>query len=78
VETTAPGVGTPDELIGKTLVTRKCGLCHELDRVLRAEKTAAEWSQTLDRMAGFMGDPTFLSTNESSDMVDYLVNRERR
>jgi len=64
--------------IGKTLVSRKCSLCHNLDRVFGARKNSKGWTATVSRMMKTMDDPEFLSEQEKSDIITFLSGRETR
>ncbi len=70
-------VSLEDE-IGKTLVSRKCSVCHNLDRVFGAGKNRQEWTATVSRMITTMGDPEFLSDQEQADIITFLSNRETK
>jgi cytochrome c5 len=63
-EPTAP----PDE--GMNLLEDRCTVCHGLDRVTRAQKTADEWAQTVDRM---IDKGTQLDADERDVLIDYLT-----
>jgi cytochrome c2 len=65
-----------EQEIGKTLVSRKCSVCHNLDRIFGADKNKREWTSTVSRMAATMGDPDFLSEQEKSDIITFLNGRE--
>lgn len=69
---------TPLKLIGKSLVTRKCTVCHTLDRVFSARKTLPQWTTTVNRMIATMDDETFLSTNEKAEIISYLSGRKEK
>ncbi len=62
--------------IGKTLVSRKCSMCHDLDRVLGTKKDEKGWMLTMSRMTETMGDPNFLSEQEKADIISYLTGRK--
>jgi len=64
--------------IGKTLVTSKCAVCHNLDRVLGAEKNKQEWAATVTRMIETMDDPGFLSEQEQFDIISFLSERKNK
>ena len=66
-----------EEEIGKTLVSRKCSVCHNLDRVFGARKNKQEWTATVSRMIATMNDPEFLSKQEKSDIISFLSGRKR-
>ena len=61
---------------GRNLVSRKCGICHDLTRVFRADKTAPEWEKTVDNMIGLLGVSNFLSKREKNDIVVFLASRQ--
>lgn len=61
--------------IGKTIVSRKCNICHDLDRVLGARKNKQEWIATINRMAENMGDTNFLTEQEKTDIISFMVER---
>lgn len=67
-----------EEEVGKTLVSRKCNVCHNLDRVFGARKNRQEWTDTVSRMMTTMGDTDFLSKQEKSDIITFLSGRETR
>ncbi|WP_339136482.1 MAG: hypothetical protein WGN25_01195 [Candidatus Electrothrix sp. GW3-4] len=69
---------TDRQKIGKNLVTRKCGICHDLSRVFRADKTVLEWEKTVDNMVAFLGVSNFLSTQERNDIITFLSSRQNR
>ena len=74
----AKSVVSLEEEIGKTLVSRKCSICHNLDRVFGARKNKQEWTATVSRMIATMDDPEFLSKQEKSDIISFLSGRKRR
>jgi len=55
----------------KSLVDSKCSMCHSLDRVYSAEKTAAEWESTIDRMKS---NGLVVTDEEYAQIVEYLAN----
>lgn len=59
--------------IGKTLLQKKCTLCHDLERVITASKTETEWRFTVERMIKNMGDPDFLSPDDKNVLVKYFM-----
>ncbi|MCI5124300.1 MAG: hypothetical protein D3925_07450 [Candidatus Electrothrix sp. AR5] len=67
---------TDRQKTGKNLVTRKCGICHELGRVFSANKSAQEWEKTIDNMIELLGVSNFLSPQEKSDIVMFLSSRQ--
>jgi cytochrome c2 len=61
--------------IGKNIVSRKCGVCHDLDRVFRANKSKQEWTDTLNSMVKIPRASVFLSEQEEEDIVAFLSSR---
>jgi cytochrome c2 len=61
-----------EEEIGKTLLDKKCVLCHTLDRVFQVQKSEEEWLASVERMKQYNRDPEFLSEKESKQIIDYL------
>jgi hypothetical protein len=55
---------------GQTLMQTRCSVCHSLDRVTSAHKTAAQWKNTVDRM---INNGAQLSSAEEQVLVNYLV-----
>jgi len=68
----------PEENIGKALVSQKCSICHNLDRIFGASKNSGEWTATVGRMAATMDDPDFLSEQEKEAIVSFLSQREQK
>jgi len=66
-----------EEEIGRTLLDKKCILCHNLDRIYQAQKSEKEWLATVERMKQHARDPNFLSEKETKKIVDYLSTRPR-
>jgi cytochrome c2 len=64
-----------EEEIGKTLLGKKCTMCHDLDRIYQAQKSEKEWLATVERMKQHARDPNFLSENETKNIVDFLSTR---
>ncbi|MCI5224580.1 MAG: hypothetical protein D3924_18420 [Candidatus Electrothrix sp. AR4] len=62
--------------IGKSIVSRKCGICHDLDRVFRVDKSRLEWTETVNTMVEIMGVFDFLSEQEKKDIVAFLSSRQ--
>ena len=56
----------------EALITEKIGSNHTLQFILSQNKTAAEWSTTLDRMIGYGAD---ISPEEKAAIIDWLVGR---
>lgn len=53
----------------KALVDSKCSMCHSLDRVYSAQKTAAEWEITIDRMKT---NGMVITDEENAQILEYL------
>jgi len=64
-----------EEEIGKTLVDKKCSVCHNLERVYQATKPEAEWQATVQRMIKNAKNPNFLTEKETDEIVKYLSSR---
>jgi len=65
--------GSPDEAVsagGETLLQERCTECHGLERTTSAQKTRAEWENTVTRMANRGAE---LSDAEKTVLVDYLA-----
>ena len=74
----AKRVVSPEEGIGKTLVSAKCSICHNLDRIFGASKDKEEWTATVSRMIATMDDPDFLSAQEKAAIVTFLSSRKKK
>jgi mono/diheme cytochrome c family protein len=55
---------------GQTLMQQRCTVCHSADRVTSAQKTAAQWKQTVDKM---VNNGAQLSPAEEQTLVNYLA-----
>jgi cytochrome c2 len=64
-----------EDEIGKTLLEKKCTMCHDLDRVYQAQKSEEEWLATVERMIQHARDPKFLNEKETRNLVEYLSAR---
>jgi mono/diheme cytochrome c family protein len=60
--------------IGRSLVSRKCSICHNLDRIFGAKKSQRGWSETVGRMTKTNGDADYLSDQEAEDIVYFLTH----
>ena len=60
----------PVSIDGETLLQERCTECHGLERTTSAEKTRAEWDETVTRM---MDRGAELSDEEKTVLVDYLA-----
>jgi len=57
---------------GATVVSRRCSICHTLDRVESAKKDEAAWNATIDRMRA---KGAVVSAEEQAQIVAYLLGR---
>ncbi|MEE8604853.1 MAG: hypothetical protein V3S65_05725, partial [Candidatus Aminicenantaceae bacterium] len=64
-----------EEEIGKTLLGKKCTMCHDLDRIYQAQKSEKEWLATVGRMKQHARDSNFLNEKETKNIVDFLSTR---
>lgn len=55
---------------GETLLEERCTECHGLDRTTSAQKTRAEWEETVTRMISKGAE---LNEAEKTVLVDYLA-----
>ncbi|RWX51822.1 Quinohemoprotein amine dehydrogenase A, alpha subunit, heme binding [Candidatus Electrothrix marina] len=60
--------------IGRSLVSQKCSICHNLDRIFGAKKSRQEWTETVGRMTKTNGDADFLTDQEAVDIIYFLTN----
>jgi cytochrome c2 len=74
-ETTGQNEQALNRAIGKTILESKCGVCHELDRIVQARKDKAGWQGTINRMIDHSGDAQYLSDTEKQDLIDYLIHK---
>jgi len=59
---------------GEMIVSQKCTICHDLERVYNTSKSKKEWSDTINRMVDNMDDPEFLTKIEKDEILFYLSN----
>jgi len=59
---------------GATLLRERCTLCHNLERVESARKSAEEWERTVSRM---IGRGARLTAEEKTILVEYLATHYR-
>ena len=64
-----------EEEIGKTLISQKCSLCHDLDRVYKPVNSEEEWRITVERMKKIAPEPDFLSDKETEEIIKYLTSK---
>ena len=55
---------------GQSLMQDRCSVCHSLDRVTSAHKTAGAWKITVDRM---ISNGAQLTTQEEQTLINYLA-----
>ncbi len=55
---------------GQTLMQERCSVCHSLDRVITAHKTAEEWTISVDRMISHGAQ---LNAQEEQILINYLA-----
>ena len=67
---TKPAVATAVPSQGEALVNERCTVCHAIDRIKGAKKSAADWKTTVDRM---IGHGARLSADEATVVVQYLA-----
>jgi cytochrome c5 len=70
--TSAPvtSLEAPAALDGNALMQERCSVCHTVDRITSAHKTADKWQTTVERMIGKGAE---LSTSEAQTLIDYLA-----
>jgi mono/diheme cytochrome c family protein len=60
--------------IGRSLVSKKCSICHNLDRIFGAKKREQEWAETISRMMATNAADDFLSEQEAEDIIYFLTH----
>ena len=55
---------------GQALMQARCSVCHSLERIKSAHKTADEWKTTVNHM---ISNGAQLNTQEEQTLVDYLA-----
>jgi cytochrome c5 len=65
--TSSSGGSTSD---GQTLMQTRCTVCHTLDRITSAHKTADQWKATVDHM---ISNGAQLSAQEEQTLINYLA-----
>ncbi|MBS3784142.1 MAG: hypothetical protein KGY78_06840 [Anaerolineae bacterium] len=60
----------PVAVDGETLLQERCTECHGLERTTSAQKTRAEWEETVTRMVNKGAE---LNDQEKGVLVDYLA-----
>jgi hypothetical protein len=69
--TTANTSSSSSNSAGQVLMQERCSICHPLDRVTSAHKSATEWKITVDRMIGHGAQ---LTPQEEQTLIDYLAS----
>ncbi len=60
----------------RSLISRKCSICHNLDKIYKTKLNQKEWTDIVADMIKIMGDPNFLSLQEQEEIVQYLSSRQ--
>ncbi len=55
---------------GASLMQERCSVCHSTDRITSAHKTAAEWTDTVQRMIDHGAQ---INSQEQQTLIDYLA-----
>jgi cytochrome c5 len=55
---------------GQALLQERCSVCHSMDRVTSAHKTADQWTTTVQRM---VSKGAQLNSQEQQTLIDYLA-----
>jgi hypothetical protein len=61
----------------KKILEQKCTICHNLDRVRKADKTEAQWTATIERMIKYTRNPDHLSQPEITSLIEHLTQQNR-
>jgi cytochrome c553 len=59
---------------GEDIVLTRCGSCHSLDKVHKAQKTRDNWQSTIKRMRKYGAQ---LTDDEVSTLADYLTTEQK-
>jgi hypothetical protein len=54
------------------LVSSKCSVCHDLDRVQGTERNKEEWTKIVNTMVDSTGDPNYLSKLEKEKIINII------
>jgi cytochrome c5 len=68
--TTPPTAAAAPASDGAALLSDRCTVCHNLDRVKSAKKTSEQWAQTVSRM---VGKGAKVNADEQKALVAYLA-----
>ena len=55
---------------GQTLMQDRCTVCHSMNRITSAHKTAGQWKATVEQM---IGKGAQLSSSEEQTLIGYLA-----
>lgn len=69
VETETEVTEVMDE--AEELINERCSVCHSVDRVFTADKTAEEWEENIDRMIDYGAE---VNDEEKALMIDWLTS----
>jgi mono/diheme cytochrome c family protein len=69
-KSTPTPIPSGSNLDGQALMQQRCSVCHSVNRVTSAHKTADQWKTTVDRM---ISHGAILSPQEEQTLVDYLA-----
>lgn len=67
--------GKLKDAIGKTIMQTKCNVCHELDRIIEADKGKDDWQSTVDQMIEYSGETNYLSKEEEKELIEFLLSK---
>ena len=67
---TTPTASSGGSLDGQTLMQERCSVCHSTDRITSAQKTADQWTTTVQRMVSHGAQ---LNAQEQQTLIDYLA-----
>lgn len=73
----ASGITLVDGNSAKGILQNKCTMCHDLERIYKADKVEDEWRSTVQRMTEMGGGPTFLDESQQEKIIEYLMAREK-
>ena len=68
--TPAPASSISSTADGQALMQQRCTVCHSADRITSAQKTAAQWKTTVDKM---INNGAQISPAEEQILVNYLA-----
>lgn len=63
--------------VARALVDRRCGRCHDLERVYKTVHTSDEWGETVARMVEYAADSAgALQPGEDRQIIEYLATTQ--